>query len=178
VSLQCHLESMLQDMHAALAANLYRPALLVALTLPDICVGLTMDEFEPVKKFHYVDFIDRHSVRSDLGFSGSECYELRCGMLHSGNAAWHKRLREMYIIFSTSRCDSAVHGEKLSLQGKKADVFNISKFCGAIEAATWNWFAEHKEHPRVVARARYLLKWRPDGLSPFLPGAPVLASGE
>src|SRR5580658_6876543 len=50
------LDTILSDMNRALAARLYYPGLLVALTIPEVCIALTFDDDAFVKQDHYAAF--------------------------------------------------------------------------------------------------------------------------
>jgi hypothetical protein len=48
------LVTILDDMRRTLEARLYYPAVLVALTIPDICMGVMLAERQGLKPKHYV----------------------------------------------------------------------------------------------------------------------------
>lgn len=83
------LSSILADIQRAIDAKLYYPALLVALTVPEICSALTLDNSVFVKEKHYVAFVDRYTTPKSLGCDGLTCFRLRGGVVHRANLAGH-----------------------------------------------------------------------------------------
>jgi hypothetical protein len=85
----------LDDIEKSLKAEVYRPALALALTLPDICGKIEFSELTQngSTKQHYVKWYDENLTKYDypeefeerLKFDGEKCYRLRCAYLHSGN---------------------------------------------------------------------------------------------
>jgi hypothetical protein len=67
---------------------------------------------------------------------------------------------------------SLVHGEKV------AAMFSLVMFCGTMISAANKWYEDHKGDPNVQAGMSDLIRWCPDGLMPFIDGAPVVASGK
>src|SRR5689334_18703005 len=101
------LESILADMNRAIEARLYYPALLVALTIPEICCALLEKDATPVGHKRYMAFIDKYAPHGDpvkkivgLGLSSLDCYRLRCGVVHRGNAAGHREAPWTHVLFS------------------------------------------------------------------------------
>src|SRR5262245_2274592 len=90
------LDSILVDIQRAIDAKLYYPALLVALTIPDICAALTLDKSVNVTARDYIRFVERYTVAEPgadpeavnfIGVDGVMCYRLRCGVVHRGNSS-------------------------------------------------------------------------------------------
>lgn len=91
LSLISPLASILIDIERAIAAKLYYPALLVALTVPDMCMALTLPKNDVVKERHYVKFIDTYTTPPELGLSGIYCYRLRGGVVHRADMRGHPK---------------------------------------------------------------------------------------
>ena len=70
------LASILTEIDTALQTRLNYCALLTALTLPDICVGLTLKVDRFVNKSDFVTFVDTYAEARKLGIDGSDCYSL------------------------------------------------------------------------------------------------------
>lgn len=71
--LPLQLETIANDINRAIDARLYYPALLSALTIPEICSALAMDRMQFVKERHYVAFIDTYSSPPELGLGRPYC---------------------------------------------------------------------------------------------------------
>lgn len=94
----------INEINTALDQGLYRSALCLALTIPDICGQIAYPHFhhpngnrkvgKQYKKWFDV-WMDHHfttpntklklSHQENIYFNGQMCYELRCSFLHSGN---------------------------------------------------------------------------------------------
>lgn len=169
------LETVLDDMWRSIDARLYYPALAVALTIPDICVGLTMPKAEFLKKSHYNKFIADYG-NGELPLE--ECYMLRGGVVHRADLRSHPHIPTSHVIFTTPESAIRIHSVTMEVAGKSALVFDLRLFCGAMANAARRWYEANKRNPIVGENLKNLIRLRPDGLSPFVVGLPVLASGE
>ena len=169
------LETVLVDMWRSIDAKLYYPALLVALTIPDICVGLTMSKAEHVKKPHYNKFIAQYG-NGELPLE--ECYMLRGGVVHRADLRGHAHIPTSHVIFTTPESQWKIHSLTMEAAGKSALVFDLQLFCCAMEAAMRRWYEANEKNPVVGENIRNLIRLCPNGLHPFVTGQPILASGE
>jgi hypothetical protein len=176
--LPSQLASILDDISRAFANSLYYPALVVALTVPEICVTLCWDRNQMVKRKHYAEFIDKYTVPSELGLEGESCYSLRGGVIHRGNAVGHTQFPASHVIFSVPETRASIHALSIEmLNGNKAAMFELESFCAAIIKGAHKWYSDHKDHPMVIKNMPNLLSWRPLGMPPFVGGVPVIGSG-
>jgi hypothetical protein len=76
------LASVLADIQWCIDAKLYYPALLIALTVPEISSALALDNTVFVKAEHYIPFVDKYTTPEALGCDGQMCYRLRGGIVH------------------------------------------------------------------------------------------------
>lgn len=164
-------------MWAAFDASLYYPALLVALTLPEIYIALSMDKSEFVKERHYKTFVDDYTTPSELGLDGLDCYRLRGGVVHRANAVGHPKFGGTHVTFTVPETGSAIHALSIQAGDKLSAMFDLKHFCEAMERAVRKWYVDHSTDPKVATNVSHLLRWRPEGLAPFFEGKPVLASG-
>jgi hypothetical protein len=173
----------LNDIERAFHAKLYYPALLVSLTVPEVCEGLILDKSEIVKQKHYVGFVDKYAPQSELGVSGIECYRMRGGLVHRANFAGHPKAEWTNIVFSVPETNMEVHG--LTMQGlnsrgeveKMAIVLSLRNFCVTMVNAANRWYSANEGNPAMQNAMNDLIRWCPNGLPPFVGGAPVVASG-
>ena len=171
------LETILKDMREALAARFYYPALSVALTLPDICAGLQLDRSIFVKEKHYVSFVDSYSSPRELGVDGQQCYRLRGGLIHRGNARGHAYFEADYVVFTVPESGSPIHALTMdAADGTSAVMIDLPMFCAAMEVAVRRWFETNQSDQNISKNARELLSFRPEGAPPIVVGRPVLAS--
>lgn len=173
------LESILADMGRAFNVSLYYPALLIALTLPEICVGLGFTEKKTnVQMPHYVSWV-KEFAPTGLGIGAETCYKLRCGLVHRADAAGHAYLGAEGVIFTVPETRQSLHGFEVQHGegGPVAIMLDLATFLHAMDFGVRKWFAKHQSNETVKTNVRSLLSFRPNGFSPFVSGAPVVASG-
>ena len=126
---------------------------------------------------HYASFIDKYTTEPGLGMDGITCYRLRCGIVHRGNAVGHPKFDSTHVIFTLPNKNSILHAFSIVAGEKKAAMFDLAKFCGAIETAARSWYVDNGYKPLVVDNLKNLICYRHFGVSPFVTGVPVLATG-
>jgi hypothetical protein len=136
------LANILNDVTRAIDVKLYYPALTVALTIPEICVTLCWDREMMVKQRHYAEFVDKYTTPKELGLGGIDCYRLRGGVIHRGNAAGHNRFNSSHVIFTVPETSIHFHAMSITSGGKSAAMFDIRLFCNAMLAAADQWYLE------------------------------------
>lgn len=171
------LESILYDLQQSIKAGLYYPALLVALTIPEICITLGLDKNVFVKEKHYSAFIDKYTTPPTLGLSGVDCYRLRCGIVHRANLAGHPHFGATHVIFTVPNTGHSLHAFSINHGEKIASMFDLKTFCDAMDNAVRKWFKDNEKNATVISNLKDLISYRPFGAPPFFSGAPVVASG-
>lgn len=172
------LEQILTDIERTIAAQAYYPALAVALTLPEICTTLCWDRDMFVKEKHYAAFVDNYTTEANLGVDGITCYRIRGGVIHRGNAGGHPKVDFTHVIFTIPDSRSSFHAFAMKVQDKVAVMLDLAQFCSVMIGAARLWHSEHRDHVQVLRNMPHLLSYRPFGVSPFVGGLPVVASGE
>lgn len=172
------LDLILNDILGCLNARLYYPGLVVALTVPDICSALALGKNEHVKQIHYVSFVDKYTKSDRLGVSGMKCYQLRGGVIHRGNAAGHQYIDATHVIFTIPEAKGFLHAFSVKSGEKTAFMLDLLLFCGEMMSAAKRWHEDHETDHKVIENMKNLLSLRPNGVSPFVSGLPVVASGQ
>jgi hypothetical protein len=177
------LASVLTDVNRCIDAKLYYPALLVALTLPEICSALKLDNSVFVKQEHYVPFVDKYTTPAALGCDGLMCYRLRGGIVHRANLAGHNKIGADNIIFTVPESNQWIQGISIVIKNedgsdnKKAPYFDLKTFCGTLVEAVFAWYEDNQNDPKVKENMENLIRYCPNGLPPYFPQGPVVASG-
>jgi hypothetical protein len=82
------METILEEIERALAAELWYAAIVMALTLPDICASLeAVPNARPDgQRARYQSWVRRYGTYH-LGVGDEDCWSLRCGVVHEGKYA-------------------------------------------------------------------------------------------
>lgn len=175
-------ESILADMNRALEANLFYPALVVALTIPDVCAGLALDDTQFLNQATYAAFVNKYAPpkgsEDALGVNGIECYRLRGGIIHRGNAAGHPFSGLTHVMFTVPESGGYQHDITIIMEPYKGLLLDLPQFCAAMEIAARRWLEEHQDNQKVRENVSRLLSTRPNGLPPILDGQMVIGSGK
>jgi len=179
-ALPSQLESILNDIDRSIEARLFYPAVLTSLTIPDICMALTLPANQSVKPKHYIYFVDTYAYEQGLGVSGEDCYRLRGGVMHRGDFKGHPQFDWTHVLFSLPESTNAFHGISVkSYQGDQAAaMLDLQRFCNAMKEAVCQWYGDNKENNLVRNNLSNIISFRPQGVNPFCVGTSVVASGE
>jgi hypothetical protein len=159
------------EISAAQDAGLHYAALLIALTLPDICKAL--EGIDQVKKEHYVSWCDQYlmpvffpfgSHVSLVKISGEDIYRLRYGVVHRGDFAGHRQSAFIRVIFTLPIPNQIW----LDLNRYETDAGPIVcleavKFCDRMIIACERWYDQCKADSEVQKNLPDLVRYRPDG---------------
>lgn len=181
------LETIIYDVRRATAAKLYYPALLVTLTLPEICVGLTLPKSLFVKQKHYIEWVDRYCPMPDereigqkpyLGVTGADCYRLRGGLVHRADLRGHAFFDGTHVIFTTPDTSGSIHALSLEVGEKRAWMLDLVSFCDGMIDGVRRWYKDNESNQVVAESMKSLIRTCPNGVPPFVGGGSVVASGE
>jgi hypothetical protein len=150
---------------------------LVALTIPDICAGLALDNNIFVKEPHYVAFVDKYTAENELGIDGLTCYRIRGGVVHRANMAGNPKFDATHVIFTPPESELQIHGFRLENGPASAIALRLEQFCKAMQLAAKRWYEDHENDPMVIENMKNLIRYAPNGVYPFIGGFPVVASG-
>lgn len=150
-----------------IANHEYYAALVIGLTLPDICTKLEQPEERNTGKRYVKWFDDYMSLKYQrpigpekklhIFLTGNDFYALRCSFLHQGESSIEEqRAREVLndFVFIEPQPFSKVHlnqvNETLQLQ--------VDVFCVDILIGVKNWIDDHKENTQINERAEKLME--------------------
>ena len=158
----------ISDIEQALSHKLHYLALMVAVTLPDICAALETKTGASDGGL-YRKWYKKH-LKQKMGYlSPNDCYSLRCGVLHQGRmgVANQDFARVIFTIPETPvRMKSCIANDAM--------IYDVEFFCTDIIQAVREWFATAKDDPHVKANLANLVHYRPGGLAPYVVGAPII----
>lgn len=153
-------------------AGMWYAALILALTIPDICASLDAgnNARSDGVKARYIRWCKRHLAK--YAYDGAILYDLRSGVVHQGR---FKSLSYDRVVFSTG----APHFHHVTFEqpGEIILAYDVSRFCQDLITAAREWYEDSKELPDVKANAERLVRPRPDGLQAFFPKSdfPIIA---
>lgn len=167
------MEDLLKQIKIALDNNLYLIALQATLTLPDICAALSSRNGK-TKGDKYIKWYDENvTIKQQL--SGNDCYYFRCAMLHQGKMQ-HKDISYSRVIFLEPYTTSIVlSGNIMSCGNEKAVTIDLLSFCNEIITCVYTWWNQNKNNDIVKNNYSKMVKCYPNGLPPFIVGAPLIA---
>jgi hypothetical protein len=162
------MDTILQEIEKALNAKLYYLAVAMALTLPDICAALASPDGESSGP-KYKDWYNANLAKQYSNITDVDCWKLRCGVLHQGRCG-HPQMQYDRIIF-TMPGHGIVHNNIMS----KALNLDASVFCKDVIATVRAWLKINQNDSVIRANVQNLVKFRQNGLPPYIVGMPVIA---
>lgn len=166
------LESVLAEVSKAMSAGLPYAALMIALSIPDICVTLE-NSAKSANMESYARWVQTYLHNGLDTPTNKLLYKLRCGVFHNGILS-HKDMQYLQcsrVVFTVPGSPMQIDG--MTLNG--AVCWSAQGFCDRMIAAARKWYAEKAGQPGVEENLDNLIRIRGSGLSPYVVGAPLLA---
>lgn len=164
------MDSLLDEVDAALDTQLYYLAVLLSLTLPDICSALESFDGE-TRKPRYQAWVDTWFLPEYPMMTADDLYSLRCGVVHQGRFG-HRNMQFSRVIFSLPDGRNNVFHQNILNDALNLDAV---QFCRDMQTAVRSWWATQATDPHVQSNIPNLMQYRPDGLSPYMIGVPVIS---
>jgi len=164
------MQAITDEIEHALAAGLYYPAIVIALSLPDICSALESADGE-TSGAKYKAWYDAWMAASYPTITSVDLYSLRCGVVHQGRLG-HALMHYERVLFTVPNQQRNVFHNNVI-----GDALNLDAtiFCRDMIRAVLNWYATKKNDPNVQANLPRLVQFRPGGLAPYMVGMPLIA---
>lgn len=162
------MDRLIAEIRATLNAGAVTLGLQGTMACIDICAALASADGQ-TSRTHFKEWFDRHLSSKYGWFSADDAYKLRCGMLHQGRAS---ASQYSAIVFTLpDGRGNLFHNNIMN------DVLNLDlmTFCADVLSAAERWWATNRNTDHVAANATNLVQVRPQGLSPYIVGVPVLA---
>jgi hypothetical protein len=164
------IEDLSREIEKALEARLFYLALLLTLTLPDVCAALEQPNGRTSQKI-YEGWYKRNVFQRIGGLSPEEAYELRNTVVHQSSALSSEKRKYSRIIFT-------MPGECVTMDSmvlNDAMTFEVGAFCKRWIGCVRDWIAASRDNANVKANLPSLLQVRPHGLPPYTAGVPIIA---
>jgi hypothetical protein len=140
------LDSILDEIEKALSVGLYYLAIMLAVTLPDICVALESQDARSNTP-RYKAWYDAHLSAKFPGLTADDCFSLRCGVVHQGRFGLLGSQYER-VIFTLP---DERHNMWIDCVYNNAYIFSADAFCREVISAVQDWFATKQSDPIVEA---------------------------
>ncbi len=131
---------LLKEMMSCISSKAYYPALITAVSIPDICAALDSNGNTNSKK--YINWFDANAAKYFYSLlDGKAAYYLRCSVVHQGRLS-HPNFKLLCdeIMFVTNNGDIGIHLiEIIQSSGKRFLVLELDKFCTTIYKSTIDW---------------------------------------
>ncbi len=164
------IEDLSREIEKALGARLFYLALLLTLTLPDICAALEQPDGRSGQK-RYEEWYNRNVFQKIGGLTPEEANELRNTVVHQSSAISSDKRKYSRIIFT-------MPGEHVTVDSmvlNDALTFNVGAFCERWIRCVREWMEESRDNVYVKANLPSLLQVRPSGLPPYMVGVSIIA---
>ena len=166
------LEMALTEIEKAIAAGLIYIAVVMTLTLPDICAALE-DENAYSGRDEYKKWYSDNLAYLFPSMSAADCYSLRCGVVHKGNLGLKSKGSQFSrVIFTVPNAQRNVWHNCVM---NDALQFDAVMFCNDVISAVRSWYNVAKSNPTVVANLPNIIQLRPNGIAPYMVGIPLIA---
>jgi hypothetical protein len=162
------MDRLFQEIVIAVNHGLYFVALIATLSVPDMCAGLERPDGRTTGPL-YISWFDRWvAPRYGGTFIGTDCYGLRCSLLHEGRALPHQGLYTRAIFVEPSPI-GVFHNNVLN------DALNldIPIFCRDVIEGSGQWLATVQGTPAFEANLEAFFSRHAAGLPPYIVGVPV-----
>ena len=171
------LELYLTEIKRAAEAECYHAAIVMALSVPDVCV--TIQSKEPRSgPLGYTSWCRQYLQDGTDDHFKAVYYKLRCGVSHNAFFT-HRDIKHFgfdRVIFSTPKTNISVRNVVLSRPDEKVYVMDAITFINSMTDAAREWLDKNASHPNVKRHLGKIIHHRADELLPFIAGAgPVLA---
>jgi len=163
------MQVIISEIERAISYGLYYLAMMMTLSLPDICAALESDDGE-TSGSKYRAWYDTWVADGYSSLTADDCYRIRCGVVHQGRFG-HPHMRYARVLFTVPNVKGTVFHENISNDALNLDVVI---FCRDIMQCVSQWYAAKQNDPHVVANMPRLVQYREHGLAPYMVGMPLI----
>lgn len=165
------MEVILKDVERALSARLYYLAIMMSLTIPDVCAALETNDGKTSPN-RYTRWCKDYLVSKYSLMTTSDFWRLRCAVLHQGRSG-NKYSRYTRVIFQIQENRSTLHHNLVF----DALILDSETFCRDMLASARAWHDAKKGDANVMRNLPQLMQFRPDGLKGYdlIKGLPAIA---
>lgn len=163
------MESLTDEIKNALRAKLWYAALVLTLTLPDVCAALETVDGRSTPERYKAWYNAWLKKKYDGLVSADDLYFLRCGVAHQAKFK-HAAMQYKRIFFSLRPNGQFFHKNVLD----EALNLDLMWFCKDVVESAEEWFFQKKADYCVQANLTNLVQFHPHGVLPYLPDVPAV----
>lgn len=166
----------LDQVQRASDAHLYYLSLAGALLVPDMA-GAAEAEDGIAKPARYVSWFDRyvaaHYPKRDESpiMSGTDCWGLRCSLLHQGRLAPHQGSFSRVLFIEPGATTNFFH---LGVQDDALHI-DVTRFVADVVSGALTWLDAVEDSAVYQRNYSESMQRYPEGLAPYIGGVPVIA---
>ncbi len=164
------LDTILADIQNGLRGGMYYAALVVALTVPEFCAALQC-EGGGGGADKYMEWFTANLGHRYPNLTPDDCYSLRCSVLHQGRMG-RPGMQYSRVLFTVPNAQNNVFHNNIINDALNLDVI---QFCEDFIRAALLWYDATRNDEHVVANISNLVRFRPEGLAPYMVGMPLIA---
>lgn len=156
------MDELIEEIRAAVRGGAWRIALAGVMTLPDICAVLESTEGGAGKR--YRDWWEENMAGSQL--LPRDAWLMRNGLIHEGRSGAGQYSRVLFIKHPTFMLHNSIFNDAL--------ILDMPRFTEEVIAAVRAWTSKFEQSSRYQERIGSLMRWHPNGVSPYVDGFPTL----
>lgn len=163
------MQVIISEIERALSSGLYYRALMVILTLPDMCAALESSDGENSGP-KYRAWYNKWMAHQYPNLSADDCYRLRCGVIHQG---WigHNQMQYARVLFTVPNVNRNIFHNNIINDALNLDV---TLFCSDMLQSVSRWYEAKQADPNVITNMPRLVQYRANGLAPYMVGMPLI----
>jgi hypothetical protein len=164
------IEGILGEIERALDAGLYHLAIVVSVTLPDVCAALEAPDGRSNTARYKAWYEDNMASRL-ARFTADDCFSLRCGVVHQGRFGL-AGARYGRAVFLLPNNQVSIMQECIM---NDAYFYSADAFCREWLAGVRVWISKKGTDPQVAENSGNLIRTHQNGFAPYILGVPVIA---
>jgi hypothetical protein len=172
------MEPILQEIEKALNAKLYYLAIVLAVTLPDICAALEASDGR-TSSTRYKAWYKADLAGKVWFLTEDDCYSLRCGVVHQGQFGVAGSQYDRVAFFMPHPDPSrtlVIRGTRFGTAPNEIIyTYSAVEFCQHIIDAVRLWAANKTSDVNVQKNLPKLIQYRPNGMPPTISGFLIIA---
>jgi hypothetical protein len=176
------LTALLREIELSLNNGILGPALISALVLPDACGAIEYPEVPKEQRgaknrYRYIEWYGRYIepvVDGDFRFAGKAAWRVRNGMIHETGLRFKEFGYDRIIFVPPGSFEIGVGFMRDIGTGDSAFVLDLRAYVETIISGVKRWLDDIRPDQEKQKQMKTLIQLRPEGLSPFFLGVPVL----